>query len=146
MIRSAYERATLIDSSAVIALHDPVEQYHSDAIGFYSRSDLEWCTLDVTAHEVFTRVRYRASVARAWEHFDFLRSTGGFRLYRFDPDDEVEAREILTRYDEHTISYHDALCAAAMKRLGILRIFSFDRDFAVMGLEMGFEVRPSRFV
>lgn len=137
MIRSWYERAALIDSSAVIALHDPIEQFHSDAVGFYSKSsDFEWCTLDVTAHEVFTRIRYGASVARAFEHFDFLRNTSGLRLYRFDPDDEGEARNILMRYSDHAISYHDALCAAAMKRLGILRIFSFDRDFSVMGFEV----------
>ena len=99
-----------------------------------------WCTLDVTTHELFTRVRYRAPTIAAWEHFDFLRNTDGFRLYRFSPEDEVEARGILTRYSDHTISFHDALCAAAMKRLGILRIFSFDSDFAVMG----FEVFPGR--
>ena len=144
MIRSWYERAALIDSSAVVALHDPIEQFHSDAVGFYTQShDFEWCTLDVTAYEVFTRVRYGgASVARALEHFDFLRNTNGLRLYQFNSDDEVEARNILTRYSDHVISYHDALCAAAMKRLGILRIFTFDSDFAVMG----FQVFPGRVV
>ena len=137
MIRPWYERAALIDSSAVIALHDPGEQFHSDAVSFYSKSsDFVWCTLDVTAHEVFTRVRYGSSVVQALEHFDFLRNTSGLRLYRFHPDDEVGARDILTRYSDHAISYHDALCAAAMKRLGILRIFTFDSDFAVMGFEV----------
>ena len=141
MIRPWYEGAALIDSSAVIALHDPSEQFHSDAVGFYSKSsELAWYTLDVTAHEVFTRVRYRSSVVRALEHFDFLRNTNDLRLFRFEPDDEHEAREILTRYSDQGISYHDALCAAAMKRLGILRIFTFDSDFAVMG----FEVFPGR--
>ena len=143
MIRPWYEKAVLIDSSAVIALHGPSEQFHSDAVSFYSVSnDVVWCTLDVTAHEVFTRVRYRSSLVQALEHFDFLRNTNDFHLYRFDPVDEVEARNILGRYADHTISYHDALCAAAMKRLGILRIFAFDRDFSVMG----FEVFPGAIV
>lgn len=137
MIRQWYERAALIDSSAVIALHNPIEQFHADAVSFYSNSnDIVWCTLDVTAHEVFTRVRYGSSVGKALEHFDFLRGSHGVRLYRFEPDDEKEARDILTRYSDHAISYHDALCAAAMKRLGILRIFTFDSDFAVMGFEV----------
>ena len=140
MIRPWYDRAALIDSSAVIALHDPIEQFHLDAVRFYSSSEFVWCTLDVTAHEVFTRVRYRSSVMHALEHFDFLRNTNGHRLYQFNLDDEVEARKMLKRYSDHSISYHDALCAAAMKRLGILRIFTFDSDFAVMG----FEVFPGR--
>ena len=137
MVRPWYEKAALIDSSAVIALHDTDDQFHADALRFYiERSDLVWCTLDVTAHELFTRVRYRSSAIAALEHFDFLRNSNVFRLYRFSPVDEDEAHDILTRYSDHTISFHDALCAAAMKRLGILRIFSFDRDFAVMGFEV----------
>lgn len=137
MVRPWFEKAALIDSSAVIALHDTIDQYHLDALRFYSKSsDLLWCTLDVTAHELFTRVRYRSSAIAGLEHFDFLRNSTSFRLYRFVPEDEVEAREILTRYSDQTISFHDALCAAAMKRLGILRIFSFDKDFAVMGFEV----------
>ena len=137
MVRPWYEHAALIDSSAVIALHDTIDQFHLDALSFFSKSsDLVWCTLDVTAHELFTRVRYRSSARAALEHFDFLRNSNGFRLYRFLPADEVEARDILTRYSDHTISFHDALCAATMKRLGILRILSFDSDFAVMGFQV----------
>ena len=137
MIRPWYEKATLIDTSAVIAIHDTFDQFHLDALRFYSKNNhLIWCTIDVTAHELFTRVRYRSSAIAAVEHFDFLRSSSCFRLYRFKAADEVEARNILLRYSDHTISYHDALCAAVMKRLGILRIFSFDRDFAVMGCEV----------
>ena len=137
MVRPWYERVALIDSSAVIALHDHEDQFHEDALRFYSKSsDLVLCTLDVTAHELFTRVRYRSSATAALEHFDFLRNSTVVRLYRFLPADELEALDILTRYSDHTISFHDALCAAAMKRLGILRIFSFDSDFAVMGFEV----------
>ena len=137
MIRPWYEKATLVDSSAVIALHNTIDQFHLDALRFYSKnSNLVWCTIDITAHELFTRVRYRSSAIAAFEHFDFLRNSSRFRLYRFLPVDEIEARDILVRYSDHTISYHDALCAAVMKRLGILRIFSFDHDFAVMGFEV----------
>lgn len=134
MIRSAYEHVALIDSSAVLALHDPTEQFHEDAKRLYATTtDIVWAALDVTSHECFTRARYRGSVAFALEHYDFLRTANGLTLYRFTPEDEIAALDMIRRYSDHKLSFHDVLCAAVMKRLGILKVFTFDRDFAVLG-------------
>jgi predicted nucleic acid-binding protein len=46
----------------------------------------------------------------------------------------------LERFKEHGLSFHDALVAAVMKRLGIYRAFAFDRHFWLFG----FEVLPGR--
>ena len=89
--------------------------------------------MDVTSHETYTRARYRSTARVAREHYSFLRTTTGISLYRFKESDEIEAIEILNRYSDHRLSFHDALCAAAMKRLGIAKVFTFDRDFAVLG-------------
>lgn len=56
-------------------------------------------------------------------------------LLRFEASDESEALRILDRYVEHSLSFHDALCAATMKRVGIYRIFTFDSDFTILGFE-----------
>jgi len=134
VIRSVYEHVALIDTSAVIALRDPTEQFHKDAVQFYStNTHLVWAVLDITSHETYTTVRYRGATSRALEHYSFLRSTKGFRLYRFSDDDEGDAIGILKRYADQCLSFHDALCAAAMKRLGIAKVFTFDRDFDTLG-------------
>jgi predicted nucleic acid-binding protein len=47
----------------------------------------------------------------------------------FQAPDEVAARQLLTKYQEHRIRFHDALCSVVMIRHGIYRIFTFDSDF-----------------
>jgi len=66
--------------------------------------------------------------------FDLLRSTD-IQVLDFEPQDESAARDLVTRYHDHKISFHDALCAAVMLRLGIYKIFTFDRDFQILGFE-----------
>ncbi len=138
MIRDAFDSAVLIDTSAVIALHDPTEPCHREARLFYtSQTSVEWFAIDVTSHECFTRARYKHdSQATAREHYDFLRSSSEVRKIEFIADDEVEALSILDRYDDHRLSFHDALCAAVMLRHGIIRVFTFDADFWTMGFEV----------
>lgn len=69
----------------------------------------------------------------AREHYDFLRQSTGFHVYRFAPPDEEEALRIVQRYSDHPLSFHDALSAAFMKRVGIVKVFTFDRHFAILG-------------
>ena len=57
-------------------------------------------------------------------------------MERISPGDEKSALAILERFSEHAISFHDALCAAVMRRLGIYRVFTFDKDYWVMGFEV----------
>ena len=131
-----YDNVALIDSCAVIALFDQGEQFHEEAKRFLDEQQpLTWAAVDVTSHEVFTRIRYKDSIPRALEHFDFLRA-GNIKLLAFTPEDEVEARAIIEKYSDHRLSFHDALCAAIMMRVGIYKIFTFDRDFWIMGFQV----------
>ena len=134
-----YNQLALIDTSAVIALSDSTDQFHRDADSFFCTTDFVWVTLDVTAHETFTRVRYDAALPMALGRFDFLRSEK-FRQLTFERKDERQARRLLQKYTDQTLSFHDALCAATMMREGIYRIFTFDSDFWIFG----FEVMPGR--
>ena len=135
-----YERFALIDSSAVIALSEPTDQFHIDAREFLVQDHgLVWFTMNTTAHEVFTRIRYDKGLRDALEQFDYLR-TPSFRILHFENQDEQRARILLEKYHDQRFSFHDALCAAVMRRLGIFKIFSFDADF----WKLGFEVMPGR--
>ena len=134
-----YEQMALIDTSAVIALSDTQDQFHSEAKALFKEEGFVWFTVNVTAHESFTRVRYDRDLGAALGQFDFLRSDR-FRLLAFNADDEQEARCLLEKYGDQTLSFHDALCAVVMLRIGIYKIFSFDRDFWTLG----FQVVPGR--
>jgi predicted nucleic acid-binding protein len=141
--RLMYARSVLIDTSAVVALHDPNDQYHAEARGFFPQQArrLRWYCLSVTKHETFTTTRYTRGLSQALTRYRFLHEEP-FRRLDFSIEDEDEAERILRRHTDQKYSYHDALCAAVMKREGILNIFTFDSDFWTMGL--GFVILPGR--
>lgn len=135
MTGSIYEQCALVDTSAVVALYDPQDQFHAVAQAFLKNPDLKLFALNVTAHEAFTRGRYGHGLDRGLEHFDFLRSSVLSQI-RFTEDDEKEAYKMLTKYTDQRLSFHDAHCGATMLRAGIYKIFTFDKDFFTFGFEL----------
>jgi len=141
-----YETHALIDTSAIFALKDPRDQWHLNARDFFLEytPKLKWFSLNITAHESFTRLRLSKtgifSVADSLESF-LLAGLHPFSRLDFTWEDELKASEILIKYGDHDISFHDALCASVMKRAGIYKIFTFDSHFEYMG----FQLLPRRY-
>jgi len=130
-----YDGIAAIDTSAALALRDPNDQFYELAHDFFrQRTDLTWAVVGVTSHEAFTRCRYHTNLATALACYDDLRDGGRFRQLPFLPEDEATARASLERMNDQSISFHDALCAAVMVRNGVGQIFTFDRDFWILGL------------
>ena len=128
--------AILLDTSAVIALHCPSDQYHVVAKSFFSTTEQSLLVaLNVTAHESYTRARYNSTFPAAIEIYDFLKGQQLFQL-TFTPEHEQKARQLLEQFREHRVSFHDALCAVVMKQVGIYRVFTFDRHFYILGFEV----------
>lgn len=130
-----YEHIAFVDTSAVVALHDPKHRFHVEARAFLKNTELGLVALNVTAHEAFTRGRYDHGLARGREHFDFLRSSMSKRVGFTDSDEEV-AYSMLVRYADQRLSFHDALCGAVMLREGIYKVFAFDKDFFTFGFQL----------
>jgi predicted nucleic acid-binding protein len=137
VVPTVYRDIVLIDTAAVVAVLEGTERFHEHAKAYFSEQPtVVWASLNVTAHEAFTRARYGGSYCeRALTHFDFLRGEN-IRVLPFEAADELSARAILIKYADHRLSYHDALCAAVMRRVGIYRVFTFDHHFAVLGFEL----------
>jgi predicted nucleic acid-binding protein len=125
----------LIDTSAAVALRDPTDSLHREALAYYTGVSGAWAVLNVTAHEAFTRWRYSRELAGALGCYSFLRDESVWGL-EFTDADEHEAVRLLASYEDQVLSFHDALCAAVMLRYGIARVFTFDRDFWVLGFEV----------
>lgn len=135
MVRSAYESAILLDTSAFIAVTDPEDSLHEAARAYFdAHGSLQWFALNVTTHETYTRSRYDTGFQAASERYNSMRQR--FLLLDFSAIDEAEAFKILEKYEEHEISFHDALCAAVMLRHGIYKVFTLDRDFWILGFEV----------
>ena len=137
----AYDYLAVIDTSAAVALLDQSDSLHSVAAQFFAdeADSFQWCVLNATSHETFTRLRYDHGLNLGLKGYDLLRS-GELRVLSFDADDELEARSVLTKYSDHDLSFHDALCATVMIREGIFKVFTFDAHF----WSFGFEVMPGR--
>jgi predicted nucleic acid-binding protein len=131
-----YAEAILIDSSAAIALINYKDQFHDEAFRFFnSTENIVWVCFNITAHEAYTRARYDLGFSSAISLYDFLKSNNFYQL-NLEPVDEIEARELLDKYADHDLSFHDALCAAVMKRAGIYKAFAFDHHFYYFGFEL----------
>jgi predicted nucleic acid-binding protein len=88
MVKNVLSEAILVDTSAVIALHDPNDQYHAEANNFFSITpSVVRVALNATIHEAYTRGRYDFGFYKAIQMYDFL--TGDL-LYNitFQPEDE----------------------------------------------------------
>jgi predicted nucleic acid-binding protein len=142
MVGVVYDRMVLVDTSGIIALLDPDDQFHQEAEDFFKKADdILWFTVNVTSHELFTRFRYDKGFSSALSGYDFLRGVQ-FNVLSFDDQDEKSARCLLEKYKDHKMSYHDGLCASVMIRKSIYRIFCFDKHF----WNFGFEVLPGRTI
>ena len=93
--------------------------------------------LNATSHETFTRSRCRLSLQKGLEGYDSLRG-GGFKVLGSTSTDETEARLLVGKCSDQILGFYDALCAAVMMRVGLYRVFTFDRDF----WHFGFEIAP----
>ncbi len=132
-----YSEMALIDTSAVIALFEPNDQFHQEAKNFFSslKSQMSWCAINITSHETYTRVRYISGWDLAHKCYDFLRSNG-IKLLEFNNKDEYKSKELLLKYKDQKLSFHDALCATIMLRNSIYKIFTFDSDFWTLGFQV----------
>ena len=131
-----YDDIGLVDTSAVLELRREDGPFHAQATRFFEeQKGLTWCVLNATSHETFTRERYDRGLDLGLGAFRFLREES-FRILRFDQRDEDRAVELLEKYSDHALSFHDALCAAVMLRNGIYKVFTFDSDFWCFGFSV----------
>lgn len=131
-----YENLAIIDTSAVLALHDNNDSLHREAVTFFNdHVHMTWFVLNETTHESFTRSRYKFGLDAGLQSYEFLRASP-FQLLNFSDNDELRAEELIRKYNDQRLSFHDALCASVMIREGIFQIFTFDSDFWCFGFSV----------
>jgi predicted nucleic acid-binding protein len=129
-------QAVFIDTSAIIALKDRRAQYHEDAQRLWeTATSIVWASLNATAQETYTRARFSLGFEAAMRLYDLLKGEDVVGV-SFSSDDEIQARLTLARFNEHDLSFHDALLASVMKRVGGYRVFTFDHHFYLFGFEV----------
>lgn len=125
----------LVDTSAVYALVDPTDQYHSVAktkLAALTKFRAEPLLTNFIVAECHALMIHRLGhdIARRW----LLGNV--WRIEPVSASDEATAREIIGGHADKEYSYTDATSFAVMERLGIRRAFAFDRHFQQYGFEV----------
>jgi predicted nucleic acid-binding protein len=126
----------LVDTSALYALTDSDDQFHQRAVSLLD--SLRGETLIVPnfilaeAHTIINK-RLGPQAAK-----DFLNaSLQDYAIERVTPEDEMTAHAMLQEVSRsRNLSYFDVAAVALAERLGIERVFTFDRHFSQSGFKI----------
>jgi len=138
--KSLYEQAILLDTGAVEALADSKDQYHQSAV--HCRADLLELTYPLfittlTIAEAHRRLLYKAHLGHR-QALNFLDDIYGGSVHIIRPfaEDELQAREYIRRFSDQKLTFTDTVNMAVMRRIGLLKVFSFDWHFGLLGFQV----------
>lgn len=125
----------LVDTSAVFALVDRSDHFHSAAkagLGRLrkARSEPLLTNFLVAECHALLLARLGAPLARKWLMGNV------WPIQRVTVDDEAQAMSIISQYTDKTFSYADATSFAVMERLAIRTAFAFDPHFRQYGFQV----------
>lgn len=126
-----------IDTSALIALNDVRDQYHAasrDIAATLKNRNL--ILSDAVLTETYTILRYRSGFHIASYFLKTVLAGHPFTIAEITPSIRSNTLQILEKYQEHKISYCDALSVGIMKEQQIQKIFAFDHHFEIMGAQL----------
>lgn len=126
-----------VDTGAFIALHHASDNNHRRALELAKR--LTWfrfAVTDAVLTETYSLLRYRLGFHTANRFLDIVLSNSEYELVDVTKSMRLDAQRLLQTYDDHKISYCDALSVVAMKQKKIGEIFAFDYHFELMGVSL----------
>ncbi len=128
----------LIDTSALHALNYARDDHHAKALAYFKSLAgrvkpilTEWVFVETMN---LTKARLGPEYAIAFGRQ--LKASKTFYPLILIDDDKRNTWDIFERYDDKEWSYVDCSLLAVAQRLKIRRIFTFDRHFRQMGLEV----------
>ena len=133
-----------VDTGAWVALALRKDRRHLEASRHFQELLAErvgLVTSNYVLSETLTRVRYdggHQAAVMVSQIVDEAQERKRLSVKWVGPEIETEAMDIFVRYSDQAFSVTDCTSFVICKELRISRVFSFDKDFSVMG----FEVEP----
>jgi predicted nucleic acid-binding protein len=125
-----------VDTGAFVALNNERDQHYTKA--FKIAKDLigfKFVMTDPVVHETYTTLRYRLGFHKASQFLNTIQGSDEFDIIDITPSLRRQTQALLEKYNDHKISYCDALSVAVMNANQIEKVFAFDHHFDVMGVE-----------
>lgn len=124
-----------VDTSAFLALNNPRDQHYQEAIEIAKKLDhYQFYLSDAVITETYSLLRYRLGYHVAHQFLIHVLKDEQFTIVDVTSEIRNGTLSLLEKFNDHKISYCDALSVAAMKLNKIDYIFSFDYHFEMMGM------------
>jgi hypothetical protein len=131
-----HRESIFVDTGAWVALADEDDSHHKEAASIFPsilKTHKGLITSNLVVAESYILMLKGLGHSAAMNFLD--RINGSPRIIRIysTSDIEVEAEEILRKYQDQDFSYTDAVSFAIMKIHAVKKAFSFDKHFQTMG-------------
>lgn len=137
-----FEKAVLLDTSALYALTDNRDQYHNSAIEFLKNiqeNKLPIFTTNAVIIESYRLVLYKLGKDNAQKFLQTIIDDikkGIIKMERMSIADEEEGQKIIFDNKGYKLTLTDTINFSVMLRMGIYKMFGFDSDCTIVGLEL----------
>jgi len=139
---SIFEKAVLLDTSALYALADKRDQYHQSAKDLFKQiqnDKLSIFTTNAVIIEAYRLVLHKLGKNNAHKFLETVLSDvskGIIKLERMSVEDETGGQKIIFNNKGYKLTLTDTINFSVMLRMGIYIMFGFDSDCSVVGLEL----------
>ena len=125
-----------VDTSAFIALLDPRDDCHAQAVRIeqsLANQTAHLVTTNFVLDETYTGLRGKIQHSAILRFRDSVRQSRQLNVMRITEALEDQAWEIFARYGDKDFSFTDCTSFAVMQQLGITTAFAFDEHFEQFG-------------
>lgn len=139
---SIFEKAVLLDSSAIYALTDSRDQYHQsakDLLNNIQKSNLPIFVTNAVIIESYRLILHKLGKANAQKFLQTVVNdvkSGVLKVERMSEADEEGGKKIIFDNQGHSLTLTDTINFSVMLRMGIYKMFGFDSDCCIVGLEL----------
>ena len=131
-----------VDTGAWIAILNPNDQYHREAVAVYrhfQQQKTRFLTTDYVIDETVTRLRYDTNHSIAvmfLERIELLVETDVLTLVEINKDVFEKAKALFRQYDSTPLSFTDCTSFVVCRENNISEAFAFDQHFLIMGIDL----------
>ena len=131
-----------VDTGAWIAILNPNDQYHREAVAVYrhfQQQKTRFLTTDYVIDETVTRLRYDTNHLLSvmfLDRIELLVETAVLTLVEIDNRIFQEAITLFRQYDSTRLSFTDCTSFVVCQENDILEAFAFDQHFLMMGIDL----------
>ena len=122
-----------VDTSGWYAAADRRDPDHGAVARWLRRKTVPLITSDYIFDETVTLIRIELGHPAAIRFGENVRTSAVVHIVTVTTEDREAAWEIFRKFEDQKLSLTDCTSFAVMKRLGLTRVLTVDRHFALMG-------------